>query len=141
MGFFRGSQNATPTPAASPAPSSGYESGASTPVATPAPTPLPPAADTTPTPVDPRSAVYSNMTGEEAAALGRQRGIAMGEASRQASAESQARTKSRIENEQTWYGSAWEYLSSGLMTKEERDEERKQTRKRHRDEVSNRWLS
>jgi len=141
MGLFRGSQSPTPTPTASPAPSSGYESGASSPAPTPAPTPLPPAEDTTPTPVDPRSAAYSNMTGEEAAALGRQRGIAMGEARRKAAAESQARTKSRIQNEQTWYGSAWEYLSSGLMTKEERDEERKQTRKQHRDEAASRWLS
>ena len=81
------------------------------------------------------------MTGDEAAALGRQRGIAMGEARRKAAAESQARTKSRIQNEQTWYGSAWEYLSSGLMTKEERDEERKQTRKQRRDEAASRWLS
>jgi hypothetical protein len=81
------------------------------------------------------------MTGAEAAALGRQRGIADGQARRQAAVDSQARTKARIENEQTWYGSAWEYLSSGLMTKEERDEERKRTRKQHRDEVANRWLS
>jgi hypothetical protein len=130
-----------PSPIPSPAPSSGYGSGTSSPEVTPASTPLPPTDDTTPTPVDPRSAAYSNLTGEEAAALGRQRGVAMGEARRQASAESQARTKSRIQNEQTWYGSAWEYLSSGLMTKEERDEERKQTRKKRRDEVANRWLS
>jgi hypothetical protein len=130
-----------PSPIPSPAPSSGYGSGTSSPEVTPASTPLPLTDDTTPTPVDPRSAAYSNMTGEEAAALGRQRGVAMGEARRQASAESQARTKSRIQNEQTWYGSAWEYLSSGLMTKEERDEERKQTRKKRRDEVANRWLS
>jgi hypothetical protein len=146
MGFFRGSQNASPAPTVSPAPSSGYESGTASPVTTPVPSPSPtpvpaPADDITPAPVDPRSAAYSNMTGEEAAALGRQRGIAMGEARRQAAIESQARTKSRIQNEQTWYGSAWEYLSSGLMTKEERDEERKQTRKQHRDEAANRWLS
>lgn len=139
MSFFRGAP--TPVPNPSPAPSSGYGSGTSSPEVTPAPTPLPPTDDTTPTPVDPRSAAYSNMTGEEAATLGRQRGVAMGEARRQASAESQARTKSRIQNEQTWYGSAWEYLSSGLMTKEERDEERKQTMKKHRDEVRQRWLS
>lgn len=141
----RGTPSQMPTPAASPAPSSGYGSGTASPVATPVPTPvptpLPSADDTTPTPVDPRSAVYSNMTGAEAAALGRQRGIADGQARRQATVDSQARTKARIENEQTWFGSAWEYLSSGLMTKEERDEERKRTRKQHRDEVANRWLS
>jgi len=139
MNFFRGAP--TPAPSPSPVPSSGYESGPASPLPTPAATPLPMETEADRPPVDPSTAVYSSMTGEEAAALGRQRGIAMGESRRQAAAEAQARTKSRIQNEQTWYGSAWEYLSSGLMTKEERDEERKQTMKKHRDEVRQRWLS